>query len=211
MYILNADMDFPPLEAADEDGLLAIGGELTVNRLLSAYRKGIFPWYNEDDPVCWWSPDPRCVLFPDKLKVSKSMNSLLRKQQFRFTMNQAFEMVMRNCASVKRKEGDGTWIHEEIIEAYCEMHRSGFAVSAETWDGDELVGGLYGIKLGNVFFGESMFSIRPNASKFAFIRLLKSMQDIQLVDCQIRSEHLVSLGAEMIARKDFIGLLNKYT
>lgn len=208
LHILSDDLWFPPVEDALPDGLLAVGGDLSIERLLLAYRSGIFPWYDDDMPL-WWSPDPRFVLFPEKLKVSKSMKQLLRKEAFIFTTNKAFEQVIRNCQQAPRPGQDGTWINEDIIAAYTELHRMGFAHSAEVWRDDELVGGLYGIRMGHMFFGESMFSKQSNASKYAFIKYIQQLQaeGVQLVDCQVYTEHLESLGAEMIPRSAFMHLL----
>ena len=210
MYILNNDIYFPEVDTADEEGLVAIGGDLSVERLLMAYKNGIFPWYNEEDPILWWSPNPRCVLFPEKLKVSKSMKQVLQNGRFRFTANHAFEKVIYACKTFPRKDGLGTWINEEIVEAYIKMHALGYAISAETWQDGNLVGGLYGIKLGDVFFGESMFSAVPNASKFAFIQLIHKLklQGLKLIDCQMRTDHLISLGAEMIDRQSFKSMIS---
>src|ERR1700749_4824057 len=212
MFLLNKELIFPPVSMTDEDGLLAVGGDLSPERLLLAYRNGIFPWYNEDEPICWWSPDPRFVLYPDKLKVSKSMQTVLNNGTFRFTINRSFEEVIKNCKSVTRKDQDGTWISPEVQEAYTNLHKLGYAHSAEAWLNGELVGGLYGIRLGKIFFGESMFSKASNASKFAFINYVKQLQKeaVQLIDCQIYTEHLKSLGATMIERVKFISLLNTY-
>lgn len=212
MYLLSDIISFPPVETADEDGFLAIGGDLSTERLLHAYKNGIFPWYNEGEPICWWSPDPRCVLFPAELHVSKSMEQVIRKQQFSFVINHAFEEVMRKCQTIKRKGEPGTWIQEEMIEAYCRLHKLGHACSAETWYNGKLVGGMYGIRMGKLFFGESMFSSMTNASKFAFIKFVRQLEaeDVRLIDCQMRTDHLVSLGATMIARDEFIGILKEY-
>ena len=209
MYILTDKLSFPPVESADESGFLAIGGDLSPERLLEAYRRGIFPWYNEDEPICWWSPDPRCVLFPSLLHVSKSMQKIIHSGQFRFTTNTVFEQVMRQCSNIKRKGEAGTWIHQEMIDAYLRLHEMGFAVSAEAWQEDLLVGGLYGIRIGNIFFGESMFSSVTNASKFAFITFMQQLtqEGLVLVDCQMHTAHLESLGATMIPRADFLNIL----
>ncbi len=209
MHILSDKLIFPPVDSADENGLLAIGGDLAVDRLLLAYRSGIFPWFNEEDPICWWSPDPRFVLFPDELRVSKSMKAVDRKQTFRFTVNEAFPAVIEHCKGVYREGQGGTWITDEMEQAYVELHNNGFAHSAETWQDDELVGGLYGVRLGNIFFGESMFSLRSNASKFAFINYVQQLQqaNVQLIDCQLHTNHLESLGARMISRAEFKKLL----
>lgn len=212
MYLVNDQLFFPPVEDADEDGLLAIGGDLSTERLLLAYRSGIFPWYNEDDPICWWSPDPRCVLFPSNIRVSRSMQQVIRRNQYSFTLNNAFEEVMRQCQTTRRAGEYGTWIQDEMIEAYSSLHRLGYACSAEAWCDGKLAGGLYGVRIGKVFFGESMFSQMPNASKFAFIQFvqLQQQEGVQLIDCQVRSEHLLSLGAVMIGREQFIEYLNRY-
>ena len=212
MNILTNDIIFPDVSEADEIGILAIGGDLSVERLLCAYRNGIFPWYNEDEPIIWWSPDPRCVLFPDKLRVTKSMKQVLQNGRFRFTVNKAFPKVINACKTVDRKDGLGTWINQDIVDAYTKLHEAGYAISAETWREGMLVGGLYGIKLGNVFFGESMFSTESNASKFAFINLVNQLKKngLQLIDCQQKTEHLMSLGAEMMSRAEFIRILNKH-
>ncbi len=194
------------------DGLLAAGGDLNPERLLLAYRSGIFPWYNEDEIPLWWSPDPRFVLFPGELKVSKSMQRTIKKGSFEFTVNEAFEEVIANCAGAKRKGMDGTWIGNDIIDAYTALHRLGYAHSAETWENGILVGGLYGILLGNVFFGESMFSKADNASKFAFIMWVQELKarGIVLIDCQVYTAHLESLGARMISRTDFMEMLRTH-
>ncbi len=209
MNILSDQLIFPDVENADEQGLLAIGGDLSIERLLLAYKKGIFPWYNKDEPICWWCPNPRFVLFPNELKVSKSMKTVLNNGSFKFTINKAFEKVISNCKSVTRKNQEGTWIQPAIINAYAQLHQQGVALSAEAWKNGELIGGLYGVLLGNIFFGESMFSIQPNASKFAFINFTRHLQKlgIKLIDCQIYTSHLQSLGARMIERKLFCEIL----
>jgi leucyl/phenylalanyl-tRNA--protein transferase len=211
LYALDHNLWFPPVEEALEDGLLAMGGDVSVERLLLAYRKGIFPWYDGDTPL-WWSPDPRFVLFPANLKVSKSMESLIRKKHFRFTVNTAFPQVIRSCKELQRKGQDGTWITDELENSVNQLHQLGFAHSAEAWLGDELVGGLYGIRMGNLFFGESMFSKASNASKFAFIKYVQQLksENVYLVDCQVYTEHLESLGAEMIPRAKFTEALKTY-
>lgn len=216
IYLPVLDEDvlwFPPVETAYEDGLLAMGGDLSVQRLLLGYQNGIFPWFNEDDPILWWSPDPRCVVYPDKLKVSKSMQQLLKRHAFDFRVDTAFRKVIENCAYTKRKDDAGTWITEDIIDAYEDLHKAGYAHSAEVWQNGELVGGLYGVLLGKVFFGESMFSKVSNASKYAFISWTHQLQaqGIQLIDCQMHTPHLESLGAEMISREVFISQVKQYT
>lgn len=212
MVLLNDKLLFPPVEMATQEGIVAIGGDLGVERLLLAYRSGIFPWYSEDEPIVWWSPDPRFVLFPEKLRVTKSMQSVLNNGTFRFTLNRAFTAVLQNCKTITRKEQEGTWITPAIQNAYTQLHELGYAHSAEAWMNGELVGGLYGIKLGNVFFGESMFSKVSNASKFAFINYVRQLQKekVTLIDCQVYTPHLESLGAKMIARKKFIELLSQH-
>lgn len=209
MFLLTDELIFPPVEMADEDGLLAIGGDLGTERLLLAYRKGIFPWYNETDPICWWSPDPRFVLYPGELKVSKSMRAILSNDKFRFTINRAFKQVIQNCKTISRKDQDGTWITPAVQKAYSVLHEKGYAHSAESWMDGKLVGGLYGIRLGNIFFGESMFSEETNASKFAFINYVRHLQkeQVRLIDCQIYTEHLESLGARMISRELFTRII----
>lgn len=209
MYLLSTELVFPPVEMADEDGLLAIGGDLGTERLLLAYSKGIFPWYNEDEPICWWSPDPRFVLFPAELKVSKSMRAVLGNGKFWFTTNKAFDRVIQNCKTVTRKGQAGTWITPAVQKAYRLLHEKGYAHSAETLLDGKLVGGLYGIRLGNIFFGESMFSLEKNASKFAFLNYVQYLQKehVQIIDCQVYTEHLESLGARMISRESFTRII----
>ena len=209
LHLLNKNLWFPPVEEALEDGLLAMGGDLSTDRLLLAYRKGIFPWFDGDMPL-WWCPDPRFVLLPGEIKVSKSMQQLLKRRTFDYTVNRAFAQVIGNCKNKQRKGQDGTWITNEVEAAYIKLHQLGFAHSAEVWQNGTLAGGLYGIRLGNVFFGESMFSLVSNASKYAFITYTRQLQaeGVQLIDCQVYTEHLESLGAKMIGRKDFIAALN---
>jgi leucyl/phenylalanyl-tRNA--protein transferase len=210
MYILGKELFFPPVKSADEDGLFAIGGDLSSERLLLAYRNGIFPWYNEHEPICWYCPDPRFVLFPEELSISRSMRAIINSGMFSFTINNAFDEVIKNCKTAYRKNQPGTWISDEIVEAYSALHAKGHAHSAEAWSKGELVGGLYGIRLGKVFFGESMFNKQSNASKFAFIKYVQDLQkqDVQLIDCQVYTNHLQSLGARMIERDYFLQLLN---
>ena len=210
-FLSRNSSHFPDVESATEDGLLAFGGNLELTTLLTAYKKGIFPWYNPDEPICWYCPDPRFVLFPGKLKVSKSMKTIIKKNEFLFSIDKDFAGVIRNCRMAKRKMGDGTWITDEIEKAYSCLFENGFAHSAEAWHNGELVGGLYGVQLGKVFFGESMFANKSNASKFAFIKYVENLakNGIALIDCQVYTPHLESLGAEFISRKKFTGLLNK--
>ncbi len=211
MYILTDSIQFPPVTLADANGLLAIGGDLSVDRLLEAYHNGIFPWYDEDQPILWYSPDPRMVLFPSELRVSKSMHQLIRKSKFEVTFNKAFESVVEHCATIKRPEQEGTWITNDMQKAYAKLHELGYAISVEVWEQSVLVGGLYGILLKDkkVFCGESMFSKVSNASKYGFITLVEWLikKGIQLIDCQVYTDHLASLGAREITRTAFIKYL----
>ena len=206
---LGEESEFPPVEDASEEGLLAIGGDLSVERLLSAYRNGIFPWFNDDALILWWSPDPRMVLFPSKIKISKSMHRVMARQQFRLTKDTCFEKVIDHCANAERKDQPGTWITSNMKNAYIELHRQGHAHSYEVWQQDTLVGGLYGFDLGHVYCGESMFSLVSNASKFALIRLAQELaqKKYTMIDCQVPTKHLESMGAEIVSRKDFLALL----
>ena len=205
LFALDKQLLFPPVHMAEPDGLLAIGGDLATDRLLLAYRSGIFPWY-EGDHILWWSPDPRFVLYPDELKISKSMKVLLKRNAFDFTINKAFTEVINNCKAISRKDQQGTWITDDVKKAYIRMHELGYAHSAEVWQNGRLTGGLYGIRLGNIFFGESMFSNASNASKYGFIKYVDQLkkEGVQLIDCQVYTEHLESLGARMIDRKIFM-------
>jgi leucyl/phenylalanyl-tRNA--protein transferase len=203
--------DFPPVELASPEGLLAVGGDLRSERLLAAYRQGIFPWYSPGQPVLWWSPDPRTVLFPARLRISRSLGKALRQQRFRVTLDQAFERVIDACAAPRRAHPTGgTWITREMRAAYCLLHAQGYAHSVEAWSGTELVGGLYGVSLGGVFFGESMFSLATDASKVALARVVEQLTawGYPLIDCQVGSAHLFSLGAEEIPRRDFLAALD---
>jgi len=208
---LSKEIIFPSPEHARKDGLLAIGGDLGEERLLKAYSMGIFPWYNDDSPILWWSPDPRLILIPEELNISRSLRKVIKKGIFKVTMDAAFEEVIRNCSEVTRKGQDGTWITEDMVEAYIRLHKSGYAHSVESWHEGELVGGLYGIILGKAFFGESMFSKASNASKVAFVTLVEKLRDkgFALIDCQVRTEHLISLGAREVHRKKFLDMLRK--
>jgi leucyl/phenylalanyl-tRNA--protein transferase len=209
MYRLTNEIYFPPIETASSEGILAFGGDLSSERLLLAYQNGIFPWFNIDEPIIWWSPDPRMVLFFDELKISKSMRNILNRNVFKVTFNQDFSAVIRNCQKSNRIGQDGTWISDQMILAYEKLHELEKAKSVEVWQEEELVGGLYGVDLGHIFCGESMFSKVPNASKVAFISLvnqLKSSQ-YQLLDCQVYNEHLESLGCREIERDEFITIL----
>ena len=205
LFALEKELYFPPVNLAGPDGLLAIGGDLSPERLLLAYRQGIFPWY-EGEYILWWCPDPRFVMSPPEIKISKSMKSLLNRNAFEFTINEAFPEVIHQCKKIKRPGQKGTWITDEVEMAYIKMHELGYAVSGEVWQGNELAGGVYGIKLGKIFFGESMFARISNASKYALIKLVESLkeQGVELIDCQVYTEHLESLGARMISRNEFV-------
>lgn len=209
----HPDQPFPPLDTAlaEPNGLLAVGGCLSATRLLNAYRHGIFPWYNANEPILWWSPDPRLVLFPERLQVSRSLRKTLRKNIFTVTFDTVFDKVIGACAD-SRQGREGTWITNDIMRAYHELHLLGFAHSVETWREGELVGGLYGVAIGRVFFGESMFHTETDASKAAFAVLIQHLKDwnFELIDCQVYTHHLASLGAELIGRRAFINLLDRY-
>ncbi|PCI31677.1 MAG: leucyl/phenylalanyl-tRNA--protein transferase [Flavobacteriaceae bacterium] len=209
MYILTKKIEFPPVHLASEDGLLAVGGDLSLDRLELAYRSGIFPWYCEGEPIIWYSPKDRMVLFPEELRISKSMRKVLRNQRFKVTFNTAFDQVIYHCKTTYRPEQGGTWITDDMEDAYLDMHKKGLAKSVEVWENNELVGGLYGIDLGHVFCGESMFSTVSNASKVAFIYLVTQLkkENYKLIDCQVYNDHLASLGAREIARIDFLNYL----
>lgn len=200
------ELVFPHPSLAEEDGLLAIGGDLSRDRLVLAYQNGIFPWFNEGDPICWFAPHERCVIFPDKVKVSKSMRKVIADGYFRVTMDQAFEQVIVNCAKVPRVGQDGTWITDKMQNAYIDLHQNGWAHSVEVWFEDQLVGGLYGLEINGVFCGESMFSRMSNASKTALIWLCRTNR-YRLIDCQVPNDHLMSLGAEMIPREGYTLIL----
>tara|TARA_B100000963_G_C22516900_1_gene621097 strand:+ start:321 stop:1073 length:753 start_codon:yes stop_codon:yes gene_type:complete len=204
VHVLDSNVQFPPVNVAGEHGLLALGGDLSSNRLLAAYEHGAFPWFMSEDPILWWAPPERAVLPLGDLKVSKSMRNELNKKRYRVTMDRAFEAVVRGCQHAPR-DGEGTWITEEIIQAYVELNHLGLAHSVETWQGDKLVGGLYGVSLGRMFFGESMFSTATNASKVAFVRLVRwlRLKGFGPVDCQIMNPHLASLGAKLWSREEF--------
>lgn len=205
LHLLDERLRFPDVEDALPDGLLAIGGDLSTERLILAYRNGIFPWFDDDTPM-WWSPDPRFVLFPEEIKVSKSMKQLIKKNAFDFSVDSNFKDVITNCQKTLRRDQDGTWITEDVRNAYIQLHKLGYAHSAEAWHEGKLVGGLYGIRMGKAFFGESMFSHQSNASKYAFIKMVQLLKEegVQLIDCQVHTNHLESLGARMIPRVEFI-------
>jgi len=209
MYYLSQALFFPPINQANREGILAIGGDLSPERLLLAYQSGIFPWFNPEEPIVWWSPDPRMVLFPDDLRISKSMRKVLNQNKFTVTFNQNFLAIITSCQNIQRNGQNGTWISDEMINAYCKLHNLGWAKSVEVWQNEVLVGGLYGVDLGTVFCGESMFSKVSNASKVAFIALTNQLkkQNYKLIDCQVYNTHLESLGCKEIARADFMNIL----
>jgi leucyl/phenylalanyl-tRNA---protein transferase len=204
---LNHKIEFPSVYCASSDGLLAVGGDLSTERLLLAYKRGIFPWFSEEDPILWWSPDPRFVLFPEQLKISKSMKQVLKNKDFSVTINKDFEAVIRECSNAKREGQSATWITKNMIDAYLQLHHLGFATSIEVWQDDELVGGFYGVDLGNdVFCGESMFTKVSNASKVGLISFVQNTK-YKLIDCQVYTHHLNSLGAVEISRTEFLSFL----
>ena len=206
VFTLSKRLSFPPAHLAVREGLLAVGGDLSAERLLLAYRNGIFPWYSRGEPILWWSPDPRLVLYPAELKVPQSLRKVIRKDRFQITFDQAFDAVIQACAQAKRAYGEGTWITPEMKAAYCDLHRQGFARSVEAWQGQQLVGGLYGVSLGRAFCGESMFSRVSNASKVAFVAFVERLwaQGFELIDCQVKTDHLIRFGAREVPRKLFL-------
>ena len=207
MHILDSNNIFPNVEDTPEHGVVAIGGDLSKDRLVLAYKSGIFPWFEEGEPIMWWSPDPRFVLFPEDLKVSKSMRQLFRKEKFNVTINKCFEEVVTNCQKVKRKDQDSTWITGDMLKAYTKLNELGIAISVEVWQEENLVGGLYGVDVGNgIFCGESMFSKVSNASKYGFIHFVQN-SNYKLIDCQVHTNHLESLGAVEIDRSIFLSML----
>lgn len=212
VFALDSDHPiFPPPSMADSSGLLAVGGQLEIEWLLEAYSNGIFPWYNENEPLMWWSPDPRSVIIPGDVKITKSMRSYLKKNIFELRVDYSFSNVLENCKRIKRKDQDGTWITDDMKRAYNALHDLGFAHSIETWHNNELVGGLYGVSLGKMFFGESMFSSESNASKFAFICLSTIMKqnEFELIDCQVPNQHLTSMGCIEISREEYLKKLEQ--
>lgn len=211
VFALSDRLSFPPPHLAIKEGLLAVGGDLSVDRLLLAYRSGIFPWYSEGEPILWWSPDPRLVLYPDELRISRSLRKVIKRKLFHITFDQDFEAVITGCAEARRSYGEGTWITDEMKSAYIELHRMGYARSAEAWQDGKLVGGLYGVSMGRAFFGESMFSRVSNASKAAFVTLVETLRNngFTLIDCQVKTDHLIRFGAREIPRKIFLEQLEK--
>ena len=206
VYLLSEDLIFPSPLLARKEGLLAVGGDLSQERLLLAYRMGIFPWYSKDEPIMWWSPDPRLVLYPSELRISRSLKRTIKKHIFELTVDEAFERVINACACSRTQADEGTWIVEEMIDAYCRLHESGLAHSVEVWQDGRLAGGLYGVSLGKCFFGESMFTHITNASKVALVALVEHLQalDFDLIDCQISTPHLIGFGAREIPRTRFL-------
>lgn len=211
VYLLSEDIIFPPPQLAPHEGLLAVGGDLSQERLVLAYRMGIFPWYSENEPIMWWSPDPRLVLYPSELRISKSLQKTIKKGLFTLTMDQDFEMVINACAQSRTRADEGTWIVEEMIAAYSKLHEAGLAHSVEAWQDGQLVGGLYGVSMGRCFFGESMFKRVSNASKVAFVALVEHLQasKFDLIDCQVTTAHLLSFGAREISRAQYLKELEK--
>jgi leucyl/phenylalanyl-tRNA--protein transferase len=209
MYYVTDKLYFPPVEEASYEGVLAVGGDLSTERLLLAYNSGVFPWFESDEPVLWWSPSERMVVNPQDYKVKKSLRNIINRDIFKVTFNQNFEEVITNCQQIKRVGQNGTWITQDMINAYCELHKQGHAMSVEVWQNEELVGGLYGVDLGTVFCGESMFSLVPNASKVAFVKLIEHLKEknYRLLDCQVHNDHLEKLGAFEISRESFMMVL----
>jgi len=211
VFLLSDTIEFPPPHLASEDGLLAVGGDLSQERLLLAYRMGIFPWFSDNEPILWWSPDPRLVLYPHEIKISKTLKKIIKKETFRVTMDLAFNEVINQCAQVRLQKNQGTWIIEDIIKAYLRLHESGFAHSVEVWCHGKLAGGLYGVSLGKCFFGESMFNLISNASNIALVKLVEYLEKLSfdLIDCQVTTEHLIRFGAREIPRTLFLKQLEK--
>ena len=210
MYFLSKELYFPPVTEASVEGILAVGGDLSVERLIFAYKNGIFPWFDDSDPILWWAPPKRMVVIPSTYKISKSNRNLLNQNKFQITVNKCFKSVVLHCQNIKRKGQQGTWISDDIVKQYCKLHQMGIAKSVEVWQNNELVGGLYGIDLGNVFCGESMFSMVSNASKIAFVSLIKYLKNANydLLDCQIHNHYLEQLGAFEMERSAFMEILN---
>ncbi|MBC7885835.1 MAG: leucyl/phenylalanyl-tRNA--protein transferase [Saprospiraceae bacterium] len=210
-HFLDEHLYFPHPEVVKSSGILAVGGDLSVDRLLLSYHYGIFPWYNDNEPVIWWCPKPRFVIYPEKVKVARSMKSYFNQNKFKVTYNTCFREIITHCRHTPRQNQGGTWINEDMINAYIKLHKSGYAMSVEVWEGKELAGGLYGVILGKVFFGESMFSIKNNASKFGFITLAGKLfkEGFYLIDCQQPNPHLESLGGEFITGNEFQTILRK--
>ena len=211
LFRLSKKLDFPPAWLARSDGLLCIGGDLSPKRLLLAYENGIFPWFSKDEPFLWWSPDPRLVLFPEDISIAKSLKKKIKKKLFKVTIDNAFEQTIVSCASPRKNRQEGTWLVDEMIDSYIQLHNMGYAHSIETWIEDRLVGGLYGVCLGGSFFGESMFSFESDASKIALVALANHLkkQKFDLIDCQVTTEHLLNMGATEISRNSFLDIINQ--
>ena len=211
VFLLSEKRTFPPPRFARKDGLLALGGDLGRDRLLTAYRNGIFPWYSPGEPILWWSPDPRLVLFPREIHISRSLKKVVRKDKFAITMDRAFSQVIQNCAGTRLDNGELTWLVPEMIDAYCDLHDNGYAHSVEVWQDGELVGGLYGLALGKSFSGESMFARATDASKtaLAYLAAFLEILGFSFIDCQVATDHLIRFGAREISRKTFLGMLKK--
>ena len=211
VFLLTDKIEFPPPHLASSEGLLAVGGDLSRERLLLAYRMGIFPWFSDDEPILWWSPDPRLVLYPREIKISKTLKKIMKKGLFKVTMDSAFVQVINQCAQIRIQNNQGTWILEDMIDAYCKLHESGFAHSVEAWYQGELAGGLYGVSLGKCFFGESMFTRISNASNVALVTLVEYLNKLSfdIIDCQLTTEHLLRFGAKEIPRAAFLKQLEE--
>jgi len=211
VFLLSDTIEFPPPHLASEDGLLAVGGDLSQKRLLLAYRMGIFPWFSNNEPILWWSPDPRLVLYPSEIKISKTLKKVIKKDMFSVTMDLAFNEVINQCARVRLQKNQGTWIVKDMVDAYCNLHESGFAHSVEVWLQGDLVGGLYGVSLGKCFFGESMFTLVSNASNVGLVKLVEHLKELSfdMIDCQVPTEHLIRFGARQISRIRFLNQLEK--
>jgi leucyl/phenylalanyl-tRNA--protein transferase len=211
VFLLSDKISFPPPYLASKEGLLAVGGDLSQKRLLLAYRTGIFPWFSDDEPILWWSPDPRLVLYPEEIRVSKTLKKIIKKNMFHVTMDSAFVQVINQCAKIRLQNNQGTWIVKEMIDAYCKLHESGFAHSVEAWYQGELAGGLYGVSLGKCFFGESMFTRVSNASNVVLVKLVEHLNALSfdMIDCQLTNEHLFRFGAREIPRVSFLKQLEE--
>ena len=211
VFYLTDQHIFPPPQLAEKEGLLAVGGDLSQDRLLLAYSMGVFPWYSDEEPLLWWSPDPRLVLYPKEIKISKTLKKIIKKDEFGITMDQAFAGVIRECAQIRSENSEGTWINEDMMQAYCGLHQSGYAHSVEAWYKGELAGGLYGVSLGKSFFGESMFTRISNASNVALVKLAEYLTELSfdMVDCQVRTEHMIRFGAREISRDHFLQQLKE--
>ena len=211
VFLLSDKIEFPPPDLASRAGLLAVGGDLSAERLLLAYRMGIFPWYSDGEPLLWWSPDPRLVLYPEEIRISKTLKKIIKQDKFHLTIDTAFEQVINACAQIRIEKNEGTWIVQEMIDAYCRLHDAGFAHSVEAWYQGELAGGIYGVSLGKCFFGESMFSRISNASNITLVKLVEYLKTLSfdMLDCQITTEHLIRFGAREVRRDVFLKQLEQ--